>query len=156
MVNKGEDNLVAWLAERFGVKGVGRRPSAGALSGSVDRGVVIGIGDDMAWVAGGEGGVLLTADMLMDGVHFDSAIHGPEEIGRKALAASLSDCAAMAVRPCYVVVSVALPEAWSMGQAQGLFLGMEPLAEAFGCTIIGRSEERRVGKECRSRWSPSH
>ena len=132
-MNKGEDNLVAWLAERFGAGGIGD----GASSGSADRGVVIGIGDDMAWVAGGESGVLFTADMLMDGVHFDSAIHGPEEIGRKALAVSLSDCAAMAVRPCYVVVSVALPEAWSMAQAQALFLGMEPLAKAFGCSIIG-------------------
>ncbi len=43
----------------------------------------------------------------------------------------------MAVRPCYAVVSVALPEAWSMAQAQALFLGMEMLAEAFGCSIIG-------------------
>lgn len=136
-MKKGEDNLVAWLAERFGGKGSGHDPAAGASSGSADRGVVIGIGDDMAWVAGGDSGVLLTADMLMDGVHFDTSVHGPEEIGRKALAVSLSDCAAMAVRPCYVVVSLALPEAWTMAQAQALFLGMEPLAEAFGCTIIG-------------------
>ena len=36
----------------------------------------------------------------------------------------------------------------------------EVLKQKFGCTIIGpravRSEERRVGKECRSRWSPYH
>ena len=25
-----------------------------------------------------------------------------------------------------------------------------------GCVVISRSEERRVGKECRSRWSPYH
>ena len=93
-MNKGEDNLVAWLAERFGTDGIGHRLSVGASSASVDRGVVIGIGDDMAWVACGDGGVLLTADMLMDGVHFDSTVQRPEEIGRKALAASLSDCAA--------------------------------------------------------------
>jgi len=132
-VNKGEDNLVAWLAARFGANGIG----GGSKAGAVDRSVVIGIGDDMAWVAGDGGGLLLTADMLMDGVHFDTAVHGLEEIGRKSLAVSLSDCAAMAVRPCYAVVSVALPESWSMAQAQGLFLGMEPLAGAFGCSIVG-------------------
>jgi thiamine-monophosphate kinase len=136
-VDRGEDNLVAWLAERYGANGIGHHLTGGASSASADGGVVLGLGDDMAWVAGGGEGILLTVDMLMDGIHFDSTAVGPEKIGRKALAVSLSDCAAMAVRPCYVVVSVALPEAWSMAQAQALFLGMEPLAEAFGCAIIG-------------------
>ena len=33
---------------------------------------------------------------------------------------------------------------------------LEQLDERFRCEIDGRSEERRVGKECRSRWSPYH
>ena len=37
----------------------------------------------------------------------------------------------------------------SIGAASGLSAGLGPLA-------AGRSEERRVGKECRSRWSPYH
>jgi thiamine-monophosphate kinase len=75
--------------------------------------------------------------MLMDGVDFDARIHTPQQIGRKALAVSLSDCAAMAVRPRWVSVTVALPDNWSIEQAQGLYLGMEPLAEAHCCRIIG-------------------
>src|SRR2546427_13301392 len=36
------------------------------------------------------------------------------------------------------------------------FAHQRALAERFGAAIVLRSEERRVGKECRSRWSPYH
>jgi thiamine-monophosphate kinase len=125
-VDKSENKLVAWIAARF--------PAPPA---SPPHGVHIGIGDDMAMVATPGDAALATADMLMDGVHFDAAVHSPEQIGRKALAVSLSDCAAMAVQPRYALVSVALPNAWSMEQAQRLYLGMESLAQTFDCAIVG-------------------
>ena len=112
---------MAWLASRARTKGPGVR---------------VGIGDDMAVLQQG-GAVLVTADMLMDGVDFETGVHSPEQIGRKALAASLSDCAAMAVRPRFVLVSVALPESWSMKQAKRLYAGIEKLAGAYSCTIVG-------------------
>src|SRR5439155_13286829 len=83
------------------------------------------------------GMVLVTADMLMDGVDFRTSQHSPRQIGRKALACSLSDCAAMAVRPIAAVVSLALPSMWSLEQAQELYLGMEPLAQECGVAIVG-------------------
>jgi len=119
-VDKSEDNLIAWIASRF---------PTGDLP--------IGIGDDMAMLPTSEAGILVTADMLMDGVDFDTAVHTPEQIGRKALAVSLSDCAAMAVRPRWALVSVALPNSWSLEMAQRLYLGMEPLAQKYNCRIIG-------------------
>jgi thiamine-monophosphate kinase len=131
-VAKSEDSFVAWLGSRAPSK----RP-----------GVLVGIGDDMAVLKiSGSGGkaakgrgarMLVTADMLMDGVDFDASVHSPEQIGRKALAASFSDCAAMAVQPRYVMVSVALPEEWSMAQAKRLYRGIEKLAAAYGCAIVG-------------------
>lgn len=119
---RNEDDFVAWLASRY--------PSSGA-------GVRLGIGDDMAILERPDDAVLIASDMLMDGVHFESARHTPEQMGRKALAVNLSDCAAMAVRPRFAVVSVALPETWTLRQAQGLFLGMEPLSERYDCRIVG-------------------
>ena len=34
--------------------------------------------------------------------------------------------------------------------------GLQPIQETIEKIVMGRSEERRVGKECRSRWSPYH
>ena len=119
-MDKSEDNLVAWIRKRYGTSDL-----------------PIGIGDDMAMLPKVEGERLVTSDMLMDGVDFVSRVHSPEQIGRKALAVSLSDCAAMAVRPRWVIVSVALPNAWSMEKAQRLYQGMEPLLEKYDCKIVG-------------------
>jgi len=119
-VEKSEDSLIAWIAARY--------PSAD---------LPIGIGDDMAMLPACPAGLLVTVDMLMDGVDFKSAHHTPKQIGRKALAAGLSDCAAMAVRPRWALVSVALPDSWSMSQAQELLMGMEELAGRYDCRIVG-------------------
>ena len=97
----------------------------------------IGIGDDMAMLRIGGVDVLVTADMLMDGVDFEASKHAPERIGRKAMAASLSDCAAMAVRPRFALVSVALPNSWTMTQARRLFRGLEAMARRHGCLVVG-------------------
>ncbi|MCG8404118.1 MAG: thiamine-phosphate kinase [Phycisphaerales bacterium] len=121
-MRKSEDSLVAWIASR---------------RSDPNRADTIGIGDDMAMVRVGSEKVLLTADMLMDGVHFDTSIHEPGRIGRKAMAVGLSDCAAMAVRPRYAVVSVGLPDSWSIQQAKDLFVGMEGMAAAYHCEIVG-------------------
>src|SRR2546426_7391263 len=71
--------------------------------------VVVGPGDDCAVVRASEL-MLITTDMLMDGVDFEVGKVEPRRIGRKAMAVNLSDIAAMAGVPRTAVVSVALPK----------------------------------------------
>ena len=59
------------------------------------RGVRIGIGDDAAWVDNPLGSSLITADLLMEGVHFNLKWTSMFELGYKSLAVNLSDIAAM-------------------------------------------------------------
>lgn len=98
---------------------------------------MLGIGDDMAIVRCLSGDLLLSSDMVLDGVHFRLDREPLELIGRKAIACGLSDCAAMAVRPLAATVSVALPADWTLEGSKRLYAGMKNIGEEFGCAIVG-------------------
>ncbi len=104
--------------------------------------VELGIGDDMAVVRIGGGRLLVSCDLLLDGVHFDSKKHALRGIGRKALACSLSDCAAMAANPVAAVVSVALPGNMPLSEAKAVFEGLFAFAEEFQIAIVGGDTTR--------------
>jgi len=104
--------------------------------------VSIGLGDDMAGLRLRAPGVLVASDMLLDGVHFDSRKHTPGLIGRKAAACNLSDCAAMAVKPVAMTVSVALPRAWTPRQARDLHRGIASAAQEFAAVVVGGDTTR--------------
>ncbi len=121
-MSRGENELVRWLE--------------GRLRCDTAR-VPIGIGDDMAVVKLDHPLVAITTDMLLDGVHFDSRRHSYDQIGRKAIACSLSDCAAMGCEPRAATVSNALSETMSLDDVKSLYEGMARIAGEFGCAIVG-------------------
>jgi len=121
-MHEGEAAVVQWLRERF--------------AADASR-VPIGIGDDAAAVRLDGALVVITADMLLDGVHFETARHRFEQIGRKAIACSLSDCAAMACEPRAATVSVAMPDEMTLDDVKRLYEGMAGIADAFRCSLVG-------------------
>ena len=98
---------------------------------------VHGFGDDLAPLEFHAGGLLWTTDMLMDGVDFDSRIHSWRQIGHKAMAVNLSDCAASAAIPIAALCAVALNNRLTMEDALELFRGLRDCGATYGCAITG-------------------
>ena len=100
--------------------------------------VQLAAGDDLAVLKWPASDLLLVGvDQVLDGVHFDSSVHGPRAIGRKAMNRNLSDCAAMACLPAAAVVSVALPRGRDVEYAKELYRGLKDAADRFECAIVG-------------------
>lgn len=100
--------------------------------------VLVPPGDDLAVLKWDATDLLLVGvDQVLDGVHFDSAVHLPRAIGKKAMNRNLSDCAAMACLPFAAVVSVALPHGAGIEYAKELYLGLREAADPFDCPVVG-------------------
>ncbi|MEW5758533.1 MAG: thiamine-phosphate kinase [Candidatus Omnitrophota bacterium] len=103
----------------------------------VSKDVVCGIGDDTAVLKYTKDKyLLLTSDMLVEGVHFTKMIP-VFYIGRKALAVSLSDIAAMGGIPKYANVSIGLPKNTKMKFVDDLYHGINSLAKKYKINIVG-------------------
>lgn len=102
-------------------------------------GVELGIGDDAAIVAGEGPGRewLVAADTMVEQVHFLDATMGEADVGYKALAANVSDIAAMGGEPKFALVSVCVPPAWSEERMRRLYDGLYECAERYGVAVIG-------------------
>jgi thiamine-monophosphate kinase len=92
------------------------------------------IGDDAAVVAPPPESLLLAADLVVAGVHVDLDLVGIDDMGWKAMAANVSDLAAMAGRPSQALVSVAGPASTDL---DGLFSGLAEAAEHYRCPVVG-------------------
>ncbi|MBS1259641.1 MAG: Thiamine-monophosphate kinase [Candidatus Scalindua arabica] len=103
-----------------------------------DKNIVIGIGDDCASIKiNGNRQCLVTTDMLVEGTHFDLKKNTPGEIGKKSIACSISDIAAMGCSAKYVVVSICFPQETRTKFAKELFMGIKREADAYNIKIIG-------------------
>lgn len=99
--------------------------------------LILGIGDDAAAWHSGASIQLATVDALRENVHFTLEIISWEDLGWKALAANLSDIAAMGGLPQYALVSLALPGHTEVENVTALYKGIIELAKQFGVAIIG-------------------
>ena len=118
----GEFELIAKLRERLGRQ-------AGPE-------VVVGSGDDAA-VTVPAGATATSVDLFVEGVHFRRETAPPRSIGHKALAAALSDLAAMGARAGEAYVQLGIPA--DLGEEDCLELadGMGEVARDAGAAVIG-------------------
>ncbi|HZZ01226.1 MAG TPA: thiamine-phosphate kinase [Candidatus Baltobacteraceae bacterium] len=126
-----EDAIVAAIAE------IARSP--------LDRRVVLGIGDDAAlWQPSRSHRSALTADMLVEGVHFARDLMSLEDAGWRAVAANASDLAAMGARPVLATVSLGIPRS-TPNDVLELYRGIAAAARASRLSIAGGDLSRAPG-----------
>jgi len=104
---------------------------------SSDPGLIQGIGDDVAVVEIGRKVLLVTTDILIEGIHFDRSWINPYRLGKKALTVNLSDIAAMGGTPRYFLISLGLPKNLPLSFISSFYRGLKEWAKQFHVDLIG-------------------
>jgi thiamine-monophosphate kinase len=97
------------------------------------------IGDDCAVLPkDAKTDLVITTDLLVEGIDFKLEWSKPEFIGHKALAVSLSDIAAMGAKPVWAMLSIGIPEKiWKTDFVENFYDGYFRLAQKFNVEIVG-------------------
>ena len=119
-----EDDLIAQIRDR--IRGV-----------PAER-LLLGIGDDAAvWQPSRNNRSVVTTDALIEGVHFTRAAMTAHDVGHRALAANLSDIAAMGARPVLATIALGFPSQTDPGWLLAMYDGIAALAKPSRCAIAG-------------------
>jgi thiamine-monophosphate kinase len=123
----GEFGLIDRLAARLR-----HAPNGG------NTGVVVGIGDDTAVLRyQPDHDIVATTDALVEGVHFREDTITYHNLGFKAMAASISDIAAMGGVPLHGLISIAIPSRMQVETLEEVYDGVAEMCNLFGCTVVG-------------------
>lgn len=103
-----------------------------------------GIGDDCAVISpcpsSGKGykcRMLITADLLLEGVHFNLEYVPMRMLGYKAIAVNVSDVCAMNGTPTQVIVSLGISARFSVEDMEQLYAGIKEACEQYGVDLVG-------------------
>lgn len=98
---------------------------------------LIGIGDDAAVIDAGEESILLSTDMLTEGVHFDLSYTPLQHLGYKAVVVNVSDIAAMNGRPEQIVISLGLSNRFSVEAVDTFYEGVKAACINYKVDLVG-------------------
>lgn len=96
-----------------------------------------GVGDDAAVLEFGDKQVLVTTDLLIEGVHFDLSYVPLKHLGYKAVMANLSDVYAMNGNATQITVSIAISNRFPLEAVEELYAGIQLACNSFQVDLIG-------------------
>lgn len=118
----GEFGLIDHLTKNFKIK---------------QTSTVKGIGDDAAVLEFENKKIVVTTDMLVEGVHFDLSYMPLKHLGYKAVIVNLSDVYAMHAKATQITVSVAVSNRFPLEALEDLYAGIETAANIYNVDVIG-------------------
>ena len=98
---------------------------------------IAGIGDDCAILSYPDTEVLVSTDLLLEGVHFDLTYVPLKHLGYKAVAVNLSDIYAMGGMPRQITVSLGVSARFAVEHLEDLYSGMRLACERYGVDLVG-------------------
>jgi thiamine-monophosphate kinase len=119
----GEFGLIERINREFSLQNVS------SLKGIGDDAAVIDRGDDYC--------MLVSTDMLIEGIHFDLAYTPIHHLGYKAVAVNVSDIAAMNGKAEQITVSIALSNRFSVEAVDSLYQGIKAACENYKVDLVG-------------------
>jgi len=96
-----------------------------------------GVGDDCAVLHNPDSEVLVTTDMLMEGVHFDLTYIDLQHLGYKSAMVNISDIFAMNGTPRQLTVSIALSKRFKVEDMEEFYSGLRMACDKWGVDIVG-------------------
>ncbi len=118
----GEFKLIEHLTEQFKVK---------------QKSTVTSIGDDAAVLNYDKKQIVVTTDLLVEGVHFDLSYVPLKHLGYKAIIVNLSDVYAMNATATQVTVSIAVSNRFPLEALEELYAGIATAAEIYNVDVVG-------------------
>lgn len=101
------------------------------------KGIIAGIGDDAAVVVPPVRNLLMTTDMMIEGVHFDMAYSTPFQLGFKIVAVNVSDIYAMAGTPEFLLLDAAFGSDRDDLFTKSFFDGVHEALAKYGVSLVG-------------------
>jgi len=100
-------------------------------------GLVVGIGDDAAVIKPSKAPMLLTTDMMVEGVHFDLRWTTSFQLGFKLVSVNVSDIYAMGGRPRFLLLNFAAPKDFDTELFHNFFKGIRKALKTYSLDLIG-------------------
>ncbi|WP_339623618.1 thiamine-phosphate kinase [uncultured Winogradskyella sp.] len=118
----GEFKLIEHLTENFKV---------------TQKSTIKGIGDDAAVLDFGKKQIVVSTDLLIEGVHFDLSYVPLKHLGYKAVVVNLSDIYAMNAKATQVTISIAVSNRFPLEALEELYAGIATAAQLYNIDVIG-------------------
>ncbi len=97
-----------------------------------------GVGDDAAVIkTSDDNNMLISTDMLLEGVHFDLSYMPLKHLGYKAISVNASDIYAMNGTPTHATISMGISSKFSVDAIEEIYQGIQLAAKKYGIDIIG-------------------
>ena len=103
----------------------------------VNPSTIKGVGDDCAVLRNHDTDILVTTDLLLEGVHFDLTYVPLKHLGYKSAVVNFSDVYAMNGRPRQITVSLGISSRFTVEHIEALYSGIRLACEIYGVDLVG-------------------